>query len=79
MNIDPYDMLLVLAAVAFGVASAFIGWSVLRDRGRPTEGEAGGTTDTEHRRPHVGLELLAWAIPTILMVALFAAAIGTDR
>ena len=78
MNLDPYDVLLVLAAGAFGVASALIGWSVLRDRGRPTAGEAGGT-DSEQPRPHVGLELLAWAIPTILMVALFAVAFGSNR
>lgn len=72
---DAYDVLLLIAAAGFGVGSVFVGWSVLRDRGRAS----GDGHDAAPERPHVALELLAWAIPTLLMVALFFAAISADR
>lgn len=72
---DAYDVLLLIAAAGFGVGSVFVGWSVLRDRGA----RSGQGPDVTAGRPHVALELLAWAIPTLLMVALFVAAIRADR
>ena len=82
---DAYDVLLLIAAAGFGVGSVFIGWSVLRDRGRPGDDgpsaaqEGRRASDSAVNRPHVGLELLAWAIPTVLMVLLFVAAIRAER
>ena len=76
---DPYDVLLVVAAAGFGIGSLLIGWSVLRDHARSDPARDGRAANGEATRPHVGLELLAWAVPTILMVALFVAAIRSDR
>ena len=69
---DVYDVLLLVAAALFGGASVAIGWSTLRDH-------RVGPANQPRKRSTVALELLAWAVPTVLMVAVFAAAIVANR
>ena len=68
---DVYDALLLVSVGLFGAASLFVGWSILRDR-RAGSGQ-------RRTRGTVALELVAWAVPTILMIGLFVAAIRSDR
>ena len=68
---DVYDIFLYVAAALFGVTSLAIGWSTLRDRRSGAGGRARAPTA-------IALELLAWALPTALMVALFVAAIRSE-
>lgn len=60
-----YDIFLVAAAVVFVVVAGIIGSSILRDRDR---GDARGTSGLHE---NVRLELLWWAIPTVLVIVLF--------
>ncbi len=52
-----YDLFLVAAAVVFVTVTGFMGWSIVCRRRR--EGET------------IRLELLWWALPTLLMLLLF--------
>ena len=70
MLTDAYDLILYVAAALFFVASALIGWRIVRDRGNP---EAPGAARTRGR---LALELTWWAIPTLLMIVLFIVAAG---
>ena len=60
-----YDVFLVAAAVVFVVVAGLIGWSIVRHRDTGDGAEGIG--------PHenVRLELLWWAIPTVLVIVLF--------
>ena len=53
-----YDIALVIAAAAFITVAAYMGWRIVRDRGRGDAGES------------LGRQLLWWALPTILMLVL---------
>ena len=70
MLTDAYDVILYVAAALFFVASALIGWRIVRDRGDP---DAPGAVRTPRR---LALELTWWAIPTLLMIVLFIVSAG---
>ena len=60
-----YDVFLVVAAVVFVVVAGLIGWSIVRYRDRDDGREA----STAYA--NTPLELLWWAIPTVLVIGLF--------
>ena len=60
-----YDLFLVVAAVIFVIVSGLIGWSILRYRSDPN------APPPVQTKGNVVLELIWWAIPTILVAILF--------
>lgn len=60
-----YDFFLVVAAGVFVVVAGLIGWSILRYR------NTGDGSEPAHTQPNTRLELIWWAIPTLLVVILF--------
>jgi hypothetical protein len=54
-----YQLVLIFAAAVFVTVAAFMGWRIIRDRGEGAGGES------------LGLQLLWWALPTLLMLLLF--------
>lgn len=60
-----YDIFLVAAAVVFVIVAGLIGWSIVRYRARDDGREA----STNHQ--NLPLELVWWAIPTVLVIVLF--------
>ncbi|MGZ6256756.1 MAG: cytochrome c oxidase subunit II transmembrane domain-containing protein, partial [Candidatus Limnocylindria bacterium] len=65
-----YDLFLVAAAIVFVVVAGLIGWNIVRYRSR------GDPTLPPQIQTHLGLELVWWALPTALVVGLFAASAG---
>ncbi len=61
-----YNVFLVAAAVVFVVVAALIGWSVIRYRGQPDDRSLPPQTHGS-----LVLELVWWAIPTLLAIGLF--------
>jgi cytochrome c oxidase subunit II len=64
---DLYDLFLVAAAIVFVIVTGLIGWNIVRYRSR------GDTTLPAQTRTQVVLELVWWALPTILVMGLFIA------
>lgn len=62
-----YNLFLIAAAVVFVVVAGLIGWNIVRYRSR------GDTTLPAQTSTHLGLELVWWALPTLLVIGLFAA------
>ncbi len=60
-----YDLFLVVAAVVFVIVAGLIGWSIVRYRARDDGREASTTHE------NIPLELVWWAIPTLLVIILF--------
>jgi cytochrome c oxidase subunit II len=60
-----YDIFLVAAAAVFVIVAGLIGWSIWRYRATDDEREA----STTHQNTR--LELIWWAIPTLLVIVLF--------
>jgi cytochrome c oxidase subunit 2 len=60
-----YDIFLIVAAVVFVIVAGLIGWSIVRYRARDDGREA----STVHE--NIRLELVWWAIPTLLVIVLF--------
>ncbi|MGH2456370.1 MAG: cytochrome c oxidase subunit II [Candidatus Limnocylindria bacterium] len=65
-----YDLFLVVAAVVFVVVAGLIGWSIVRYRDR----DDGRRASVTHENPR--LELLWWALPTLLVLGLFGVTAG---
>jgi len=65
-----YDIFLIAAAFVFVIVAGLIGWSIVRYRARD-DGREASTTDSNMR-----LELVWWAIPTILVIVLFILTAG---
>ncbi len=65
-----YDLFMAIAAVVFVVVAGLIGWSILRYRGSADDELP---AQTHH---NVVLELVWWAIPTILVIGLFVLSAG---
>jgi len=61
-----YDIFLLIAAIVFVVVAGLIGWSILRYRARDDDGR-----EPSQNHENIPLELLWWAIPTILVIVLF--------
>ena len=61
-----YDLFMVAAAAVFGVVAALIGWSVWRYRGAPGR----DVPPPEPVHGHLALEVVWWAVPTILVAVL---------
>lgn len=61
-----YNLFLVAAAIVFVIVAGLIGWNIVRYRSR------GDTSLPTQTRTHVVLELIWWALPTILVIGLFA-------
>jgi cytochrome c oxidase subunit 2 len=66
-----YDIFLVIAAVVFVVVSGLIGFSILRFRARP-----GDDALPEQTHTNLKLEIVWFAIPTVIVVVLFAMSVG---
>jgi cytochrome c oxidase subunit II len=62
-----YNLFLVSAAVVFVIVAGLIGWNILRYRAKP--GDTGLPTQTSS---NIALELTWWALPTLLVIVLFA-------
>lgn len=62
-----YNLFLIAAAVVFVVVAGLIGWNIVRYRSR---GDASLPAQTS---THLGLELIWWALPTLLVIGLFVA------
>jgi cytochrome c oxidase subunit II len=62
-----YNVFLVAAAVVFVVVAGLIGWNIVRYRARGDE-DLPAQTHT-----NLALELLWWALPTLLVIGLFIA------
>lgn len=60
-----YDIFLGVAAVVFVIVAGLIGWSIVRYRATDDGREA------PQIRENIRLELLWWAIPTLLVIVLF--------
>lgn len=60
-----YDLFLVVGAIVFLLVAGLIGWSIVRYRA-PQDAELPPQTDANIR-----LELIWWAVPTILVIVLF--------
>lgn len=61
-----YDLFLVAAAAVFVIVAALIGWSVVRYRGAPGR----DVPPPEAVHGNLRLEIVWWAVPTALVVAL---------
>jgi cytochrome c oxidase subunit II len=61
-----YNLFLVAAAVVFVIVAGLIGWNIVRYRSR------GDTTLPAQTHTNIALELVWWALPTILVIGLFA-------
>ena len=62
-----YNLFLIAAAVVFVVVAGLIGWNIVRYRARG-DGSLPVQTST-----NLALELLWWALPTLLVIGLFIA------
>jgi cytochrome c oxidase subunit II len=60
-----YDIFLVAAAVVFVIVAGLLGWSIARYRATDDGREASSTHE------NIRLELIWWAIPTLLVIVLF--------
>jgi cytochrome c oxidase subunit 2 len=60
-----YDVFLVAAAVVFVIVAGILGWSIARHRAADDGPEATGPQE------NIRLELIWWAIPTLLVIVLF--------
>ncbi|HSM37702.1 MAG TPA: cytochrome c oxidase subunit II [Candidatus Limnocylindrales bacterium] len=60
-----YDFFLVVAAGVFVIVAGLIGWSILRYR------DTGDGREPAQTQPNTRLELIWWAIPTLLVIILF--------
>jgi cytochrome c oxidase subunit II len=69
-----YDLFLVAAAGVFVIVAGLIGWSILRYRAH--DGDEGLPPQIRDNRR---LELVWWALPTILVIVLFVATAGVLR
>ena len=67
-----YNVFMAAAAVVFVVVAGLIGWSVIRYRARPDDGTLSddGTLPPQTHGSLV-LELIWWALPTLLVIGLF--------
>ena len=65
-----YNLFLVAAGVVFVVVAGLIGWNIVRYRAR------GDDTLPVQTHSNVLLELTWWALPTLLVIALFVASAG---
>ena len=65
-----YDLFLVVGALIFLLVAGLIGWSIVRYRARP-DGQLPVQTAA-----NVKLELIWWALPTILVIVLFILTAG---
>ena len=65
-----YDFFMVIAAVVFTIVAALIGWSIVRYRKKP-----GDDALPEQFHTNVKLEVLWFAIPTAIVIALFIASV----
>ena len=63
-----YNLFLIAAAVVFAVVAGLIGWNIVRYRARA--GDEGLPPQTHGQ---VTLEIIWWALPTLLVIGLFAA------
>lgn len=68
---DLYTLFSIIAAVIFVVVASLIAWSIVRFRERPDDGELPAQTHT-----NVKLEILWFAIPTLIVVGLFISSTG---
>jgi heme/copper-type cytochrome/quinol oxidase subunit 2 len=66
-----YDVFLVAAAIVFVVVAGRIGWSIVRQR------HTGDGHDLAGGHQSVPLELLWWALPTLLVIILFIQSLAT--
>jgi len=66
-----YDLFLVVATVVFVIVAGLIGWSIVRYRARPGDGEL-----PPQWHQNVVLELVWWAIPSLLVIVLFILSAG---
>jgi len=62
-----YNLFLIAAAAVFGVVAGLIGWNIVRYRARGDESLPVQTNT------NLALELLWWALPTLLVIGLFVA------
>lgn len=60
-----YGLFMAAAAVVFVIVAGLIGWSVIRYRATPDNGEPARFTT------NVPLEIVWWALPTLLVIGLF--------
>jgi cytochrome c oxidase subunit 2 len=65
-----YDLFMVAAAAVFVIVAGLIGWSVIRYRARPDD----RATAQFHDNPR--LEIVWWALPTVLVIYLFIVTAG---
>ena len=61
-----YGLFMAAAAVVFVIVAGLIGWSVIRYRATPDNGEPA------RFKTNVPLEIVWWALPTLLVIGLFA-------
>ena len=62
-----YNLFLVAAALVFVVVAGLIGWNIVRYRAR------GDQSPPVQTHTHLILELIWWALPTLLVIGLFVA------
>jgi cytochrome c oxidase subunit 2 len=62
-----YNLFLIAAAVVFVVVAGLIGWNIVRYRAQ------GDEPPPVQTNTNLGLELLWWALPTLLVIGLFVA------
>ena len=68
---DLYDVFFGIAAVIFVVVAGLIGWSIIRYRERPGDEEL-----PQQIHANIPLEVLWFAIPTVIVVVLFIMSFG---
>jgi cytochrome c oxidase subunit II len=68
---DLYDLFFVIATGVFVIVVGLISWSIVRYRERP------GDDLPKQFHSNIGLELLWFAIPQVIVVGLFVASLGT--
>jgi len=66
-----YDLFLMAAVGVFVIVAALIGWSIVRYR---ASGDSEGLPPQTHSNPR--LEVVWWALPTLLVIGLFVATAG---
>lgn len=69
---DLYEVFFYVAAGVFAVVAGLIGWSILRFRKKP-----GDTAEPVQTKHNLALEITWFAIPTVIVVALFVLSAGT--
>lgn len=69
---DLYDLFFVIAAVIFAIVTGLIAWSIIRYRARPDDDDLPPQINA-----NIPLEVLWFAIPTVIVVVLFVMSFGT--